>query len=67
MNKVLPQGTRVKFFHGLVMEGEGIICGIAIASMPVIGYCYIIQPDKSLFGLEHSHFVLFESQFEVLP
>ncbi len=50
--EVLKQNQRIKFDNGVV-NGTGVICGIASNPVPVLGYTYIVKPDKKIDDYTH--------------
>ncbi len=65
--KNLEQGTRVEF-DVQSFKGKGTIVGVATNGQPIIGKCYIIEPDEKLKSevYDYTHFVAWEGQFKVL-
>lgn len=45
INRKLPEGTKISFSDKII-SGEGNIVGIAMESMPIIGYLYIVKYSK---------------------
>ena len=61
----LKQGTRVEF-NFQSFKGKGTIVGVATIEQPIIGKCYIIEPDEKLKSYDYSHFIAWGFQFKII-
>lgn len=65
----LKQGTRVEFqLDGADLRGTGTIVGKATNGQPILGSCYIIEPDESIKSevYDYSHFVAWSFQLKLI-
>jgi hypothetical protein len=67
MKEKLTQGTRIGFNLDGKTRGTGMIVGVALSTLPVIGYTYIVEPDIPITNetYPYSHFVANETQIEI--
>ena len=64
----LKQNTRISFDIDGKIKGVGKIVGVATCEMPILGYQYIIEPDKVINNEEYdySHFVAWSTMIKEL-
>jgi hypothetical protein len=63
----LKQGTRVEY-NVQTLKGKGTVVGVSVVEQPIVGQCYIIEPDESIRNevYDYTHFVAWEFQLKVI-